>query len=267
MPEHASLAGFYDDAYRQTDAEQAATYARWRALGAEGKADHVIDLCARAGIAPASTLDVGCGDGALLSELHRRGFGGRLAGVEISAAAVALAAERPGIDSVERYDGRRLPAPDGGYDLGILSHVLEHVSEPATLLGEVGRACRAVLVEVPLEANLSAARPRKRARAAGIGHLQRLDRRRARELVAAGGLTVACELTDPLPARVHLFFAATAPARAAALAKWALRASLHDIARPLALRLFTVHYACLCLVPGPSRQSAPGAQRPGADCY
>ena len=139
MPEHASLAGFYDDAYRQTDAEQADTYARWRALGAEGKADHVIDLCARAGIAPASTLDVGCGDGALLSELHRRGFGGRLAGVEISAAAVALAAERPGIDSVERYDGRRLPAPDGGYDLGILSHVLEHVSEPATLLGEVGR--------------------------------------------------------------------------------------------------------------------------------
>src|SRR5438067_1610289 len=97
--------------------------------------------------------------------------------------------------------------------------------------------------------------------AAGIGHLQRLDRRQARELVAAGGLTVACELSDPLPASVHLFFAATIRARAAALAKWALRASLHELARPLALRLFTVHYACLCLAPGPSRQSAPGAQR------
>ena len=209
----------------------------------------MIELCARAGVTPASTLDVGCGDGALLSELHRRHFGGRLAGVEISAAAVELAATRAGIDSVQRYDGRRLPAPDGGYDLGILSHVLEHVSEPATLLHEVGRVCRAVLVEVPLEANMSAARASRRRRAADIGHLQRLDRRRARELLAAGGLTVACELTDPLPASVHLFFAATAPARAAALAKWALRAGLHGVARPLALRVFTVHYACLCLAP------------------
>jgi SAM-dependent methyltransferase len=251
MQEPASLADFYEDAYRQPDPEQAATYSRWRSLGAEGKADHVIELCARAGVAPASTLDVGCGDGALLSELHRRGFGGRLAGVEISAAAVALAAQRPGIESVKRYDGMRLASPDDGYDLGILSHVLEHVSEPVALLGEVGRVCRAVLVEVPLEANLSAARASKRAHAAGIGHLQRLDRRRARELVAAGGLTVACELTDPLPARVHLFLAATARARAVALAKWGLRASLHGIARPLALRLFTVHYACLCLAPAP----------------
>ena len=257
MPEPLSVAGFYEDAYRESDPERAATYSRWRSLGAEGKAEHVIKLCARAGVTPASTLDVGCGDGALLSELYRRGFGGRLAGVEISAAAAALAAQRPGIESVERYDGIRLPAPDGVYDLGILSHVLEHVDDPATLLSEVGRACRAVLVEVPLEANLSAARASKRAGAAEIGHLQRLDRRGARELVAAAGLTRACELTDPLPARVHLFFADTAPARAAALAKWALRAILHALARPLALRLFTVHYACLCVAD--ASRSPPGA--------
>ena len=60
---------------------------------------------------PASTLEVGCGDGALLCELHRRGFGGRLAGLEITQAAVEIARERPEIDAVERYDGVHVPVP------------------------------------------------------------------------------------------------------------------------------------------------------------
>ena len=120
------LVRFYDDAYSQEPA-QAAVYARWRALGAVGKADHAIALCTRAGLRPVSTLEVGCGDGALLTELHRRDFGGRLAGVEITQVAVAIARARPEIDSVELYDGLHLPVPDGAYELGILSHVLEHV--------------------------------------------------------------------------------------------------------------------------------------------
>ena len=112
MPDPAELLSFYEDAYSREPAE-AALYARWRALGAVGKADHVIELCRRAGLDPVSTLEVGCGDGALLSELHRRGFGGRVSGVEISAAAVAIARTRTEISSVERYDGRRVPAPTG----------------------------------------------------------------------------------------------------------------------------------------------------------
>ncbi len=42
----AELVRFYDAAYTQSPAE-AARYAGWRALGAVGKADHVIELCAR----------------------------------------------------------------------------------------------------------------------------------------------------------------------------------------------------------------------------
>src|ERR1700689_401124 len=142
-------------------------------------ADHVIALCAWRGVRPLSTLEVGCGDGALLCELARRGFGGRLSGVEITDAAVEIARGRPEIDSVALYDGLHVPAPDGAYDLGVLSHVLEQVPEPAALLTEVARACRAVVVEVPLEANLSARRAGKREHALEVGHLQRLDRRAA----------------------------------------------------------------------------------------
>jgi SAM-dependent methyltransferase len=249
VPNSGELARFYERGYSREPAE-AALYARWRALGAIGKADHVIDLCTRAGVRPASTLEVGCGDGALLSELHRRGFGGRLSGVEITEAAVSIARRRPEIDSVSVYDGRRLPVSDGAYDLGILSHVLEHVPEPAALLAEVGRACGAVLVEVPLEANLSARRGAKREHAAAVGHLQRLDRAGARELVARAGLRIVCELDDPLPAEVHRFFARTPPARVLADAKWGVRAGLHRLSPSLARHLFTVHYACLCLPDG-----------------
>jgi SAM-dependent methyltransferase len=243
--EPAQLARFYDDAYAHPPAE-AAVYARWRALGAVGKADHLIALCARAGVRPASTLEVGCGDGALLCELRRRGFAGRLAGVEITAAAVAIARERSQIDAVAHYDGQHLADADGAHDLGILSHVLEHVPDPSALLAEVARACRTVIVEVPLEANLSARRSAKREHAAEVGHLQRLDRAAARAIVERAGLEITCELEDALPLSVQTFFAVSPAARAAASAKWAVRSGLHRLAPATAGRLFTVHYACLC---------------------
>jgi SAM-dependent methyltransferase len=254
MADPAQLVRFYDEAYSQ-DPVRASVYARWRALGAIGKADHAIALATRAGLRPRSTLEVGCGDGALLCELRRRDFGGRLCGVEITEAAVAIAGGRSEIDSVSLYDGLHLPVPDGAYDLGVLSHVLEHVPDPAALLAEVARACRAVLVEVPLEANLSARRSAKREHAAEVGHLQRLDRSAVLDIVARAGLFVACELDDPLPPEVYRFFAATPSARAAAAGKWALRAGLHRLAPSAARRLFTVHYACLCL---PADSPSPG---------
>ena len=261
----AALVRFYDATYSR-EPSQAAVGARWRALGAVNKADHVIALCTRAGPwaggRPMSTLDVGCGDGALLCELRRRGFGGMLAGVEITQAAVDFARGRPQIDSVELYDGARLPAPDDAYDLGLLSHVLEHVPEPSALLREVARACRAVVVEVPLEANLSARRASKRAHAQEVGHLQRLDRAAVHALVARAGLSILAELDDPLPVEFHRFFAAGRRARATGAAKWAVRAGVHRLAPGLARRLFTLHHACLCAPPGP--QPAPTRRRPPA---
>jgi SAM-dependent methyltransferase len=241
----ADLARFYDRSYAE-QGETGMLYARWRALGAIGKAEHVVELCHRAGLGPASTLDVGCGDGALLAELRRRGFGGRLHGVEITRAAVAIARRRPEIGSVELYDGATLPASDGEHGLGILSHVLEHVPDPAALLRETARVCRAVVAEVPLEDNLSARRASKREHAEEVGHLQRLSRGSMHATVAAAGLRVVGELEDPLPLSVHLFFAGGHGARVKALVKWSVRRSLHRLAPSLARRLFTVHYACLC---------------------
>jgi SAM-dependent methyltransferase len=267
----AELMEFYEEGYVR-DPSRAAMSSRWRALGAVGKANHVLELCAAAGLAPASTLDVGCGDGALLCELHRRSFGGELAAVEIAASAVAIALARPEIARVALYDGQRLPAGEGEYDLGILSHVLEHVPDPPALLAEVARTCRAVVLEVPLEDNLSARRPSKRGHAEQVGHLQHLSRRATRQIVADAGLHVAGEVEDPLPLGVHRFLAAhqaaldgaptagkSAVAAGTATLKWAARSGLHRLAPGAARRLFTVHYACLCL---PARVAGPLIERP-----
>jgi hypothetical protein len=43
------------------------------------------------------------------------------------------------------------------------------------------------------------------------------------------------------------FFAGTPAQKATATVKWGARSGLHLLAAPLARRLFTVHYACLCL--------------------
>ena len=247
MEDSASLIGFYERAYSLRGPE-ADKYARWRSLSALGKADHVIELSRRAGLAPGSTLDVGCGDGSLLAELGGRGFGGRLAGMEISEPAVAIARDRVAEAQISLFDGERLPLEDRSHELGILSHVLEHVPAPAALLAEVARVCRTVVFEVPLEANWSARRPAKRHHAEEIGHLQRLGRREARQIAADAGLDLVAELQDPLPLSVHRFFAGDRRARVTATAKWGVRAGADRLAPPLARRLFTVHYACL-LVP------------------
>ncbi len=251
MDQAAELVRFYDESYSREGAD-AQLYARWRALSAVGKADHVVVLCERTGRSPRTIVEVGCGDGALLCELQRRGFGERHSGYEITDAAVAIARQRPQLHEVSRYDGEHLPVADRTYDLGILSHVLEHVPDPAALLREVGRTCRAVVVEVPLEANLSARRASKRVGAAEVGHLHRFDRAGVADVVERAGLRIAARLDDPLPLSVHRFFAHTPAARAQATVKWGVRAGTAACAPPLARRLFTVHHACLCVAPGVS---------------
>jgi SAM-dependent methyltransferase len=245
-PSPHELARFYDRSYSR-DGADAELYSRWRAIGARGKADHVIALCERAQMRPARTLEVGCGDGSLLSELHRRSFGGRLAGAEISASGVEIARQRPEISEVLRYDGEHLPFRSREFDLSILSHVLEHVTRPHELLAEAARVSRTVVFEVPLEANFSAGRRGKRTHALEVGHLHRLDRAAARSVAHDAGLRIAAELDDALPREALSFFARSGRARAAASAKWTVRAGVHRVAPSLARRAFTVHYACLCL--------------------
>ncbi len=267
---------FYEAGYTKTDAAEAERLGRWRALGARSKAAHVRALCAQTKLRPRTLVEIGCGDGALLAAL--RGLAPVFDGFELSAPAAELARRAlPDARRVEAFEGFEVPAEDGSYDLAILSHVLEHVPVPLPLLveaarvahevlievplednrsarrpekrAEAARVAHEVLIEVPLEDNRSAARPAKREEAASIGHLHFFSRAAVRELVTSAGLEIQAELTDPLPRAHHAFFASGARARAAASAKWAVRAGLHRVAPRTAETLFTVHYAVLARRP------------------
>jgi SAM-dependent methyltransferase len=246
----AELRDVYEAQY-DAPGDHAARAGRWRALCAEGKADHVAALIGGLAEPPRSVVEVGCGDGVLLAALAARGVGDRRHGFEISERAVELASGRPEIDRVERFDGVTLPAEDGAYDLGVLSHVLEHVPDPAPLLRETARVARAVVVEVPLEDNRSASGAEAQRGREAVGHLHRFSRADINALARSAGLELAGDVADPLPRQVHTFWAAGAPARAKALLKAAVRRGAFAAAPAAAERLFTVHYAAL-LVP-PSR--------------
>jgi SAM-dependent methyltransferase len=241
------LVAFYEAGYSVADPAEAARYGAWRAHGARLKAGHAEALCARAGLRPQTLVEIGCGDGALLQELAARGLASVLDGFELSAPAAEMARARgvPGARRIEAYDGARVPAQDGAYDLAVLSHVLEHVPDPPALLAEAARVARWVLVEVPLEANRSAARPAKRAQAREIGHIQAFDRAAVHALMRGAGLALRSELTDPLPYSHHAFFSEGSTARAKARVKWATRKALWRAAPRRAERLFTVHWAGL----------------------
>lgn len=242
------IRAFYEDAYTaRGDGEE---NRRWRELGAVGKADHIIRLTALAALTPQTVLEVGCGDGAVSAELGRRGFGARRAGLEISAAAAAIAAQRPELAGVARFDGDRIPAGDDSHDLVFATHVLEHVPDPAGLAAEMRRVARhAVIAEVPLEANLSARRPRARALSQSAGHIQRFDRAAVRRLLATSGWRIAAELLDPLPRAVHLHAREGRRARALGDARWALRRGL-AVVPSLATRLVTLHHAVIVVPAG-----------------
>lgn len=237
---------FYEAGYSLTG-DEGAKMGRWRALGARSKGAHAVALCARAGLRPATLVEIGCGDGAVLAELAARGLSPVLDGFELSPKAAAIAKQRGVARRVEAFDGVHVPAADGAYDVAILSHVLEHVPDPLPLLIEAARVAPHVIVEVPLEDNRSARRPAKRKLAEAAGHLHAYNRASLQAQLRAAGLAPQRELSDPLTYEHHAFF--STPARAAV--KHTIRATAHRLAPHTAERLFTVHYAVLASVEQP----------------
>ena len=125
--------------------------------------------------------------------------------------------------------------------------MLEHVREPAALLREVATRVRRGGDGGAARGQLSARREGKREHADEVGHLQRLDRSSARAIVGQAGLRVAGELRTRCRWRHSASSPTDASAEAGGGGKWGTRSALHLLAPPLARRLFTVHYACLCL--------------------
>jgi len=213
----------------------------------------VLTLAGRAGRhhPPRITLDVGCGDGALLCELRRaRGSAGACRASRSPTRRSRSHAERAEIDVVACFDGVSLAEGDAAYEPGHpLRTCSRHVPDPPALLAEGrARSCRTVVVEVPLRgqpvsggARQKREHGRPRSATCSDWTAPRCERSSRR-----AGLEIACELEDALPLSVQRFFAESAPARACGERQvGAAEAAFIVSRRRRPRRLFTVHYACL----------------------
>jgi SAM-dependent methyltransferase len=97
----------------------------------------VLALLAARG-APRRYLDIGCGQGDLVAEVAGRWGDAEVAGIELSARAVELAARKVPRGCFEQFDLLSGQAPPGGFEAwathATCSEVLEHVDEPEVFL-------------------------------------------------------------------------------------------------------------------------------------
>jgi 2-polyprenyl-3-methyl-5-hydroxy-6-metoxy-1,4-benzoquinol methylase len=116
--------------------------------------------------APASVLDVGCGEGVLTVQWAERlgdtqvgadaprGTGGRVVGIDLEDPKLRAEWERRRRPNLEfrAEEATRLSFADDEFDLAAAIEVLEHVPEPEATLAEMARVARGhLLVSVPRE--------------------------------------------------------------------------------------------------------------------
>lgn len=128
---------------------------QWLQVGASEKARSVVELAQP--VPHETILEIGSGSGAVLESLAGLKFGSSYFAVEPSqplfeymvhdARIPALTAENA-VLSESTFVNRR-------FDLVILSHVVEHVVDPADLILQASRLSNALIIEVPLEGSLA----------------------------------------------------------------------------------------------------------------
>ncbi len=125
--------------------------ARWRSGDQKRQFRHLtcVDL-----IDGGSVLDVGCGDGLLLSMLREKGVTGE--GVDFSDEAIKKCTEK-NIKATQHDLSERFPFADGSFDCVVALDVLEHQFNPLAVLREMARVSRKnVIVGVPNFSSLPA---------------------------------------------------------------------------------------------------------------
>ena len=186
----------YDEFYEKHDEA-------WRMLGAKFKAQHIIDVCK--GRDFKKVLEVGAGDGSILTFLADAGFAPEYHAVEISESGVEHIKSRniKDLKSVQVFDGYKLPFADNSFDLIILSHVLEHVEHERILLRELKRVSRHYVIEVPLDYRAGVDKRIKHFLA--YGHINVYTPTSLRYLLNTEGFEVEDDLTSMIEPEVTRF--------------------------------------------------------------
>ena len=127
QPDDSVLADIYTDGYFLGGPSDEAVQRRSKMKSATG--DLYVDTLAHL-VRPENTdlLEIGCGHGEVLLEARKRGF--RVAGIEISAHAAAVANHRLGPRAVWVGTVENLPPSCGPFGAILAADVIEHVRDP-----------------------------------------------------------------------------------------------------------------------------------------
>jgi ubiquinone/menaquinone biosynthesis C-methylase UbiE len=245
------------DVVGQYDGYYAGGVSEWRRLGALDKAANIVALCRHVPVS--SILEIGAGDGSILSRLSELGFGDELHAAEISRSGVSVIERRgiPRLVECRIFDGSHLPWDAGRFDLAVLSHVVEHLEHPRQLLTEAARVARYVLVEVPTE---DISRRAKDYAPDRVGHINFFSPRTIRWLVQSSGLRVLTQVTTNPSKAVYVFQAGRK-----GLIQHHTKNLLLRLAPALATRHFCYHEVLLATAEPEGRTGAPQAVRSGSD--
>jgi ubiquinone/menaquinone biosynthesis C-methylase UbiE len=105
-------------------------------------------------VAPASVLDVGCGEGIVTERIARRLREAAVVGLDVGDPGLVAEWEERARGNLAFHAGSAysLPYPDGAFELVCALEVLEHLERPAAGLEELARvSSRALVLSVPRE--------------------------------------------------------------------------------------------------------------------
>ena len=226
---------------------QDSEFLAWRELGARRKAQNILRVCQ--GIEADSVIEIGCGTGAVLRMLHTMNFAQTYGCIDLSPSAVRFTVETCKAITNRAIVGRAdaLPFRANAFSVAVLSHVVEHLDDPASALREASRIARFVVVEVPTEKVFSNFVRRRILHQpypsiAGAGHVQFWSPSSiAKFLTQEAHLEILNRHQDPLGDEADS--GAKDGASARVFVKRTLRSSL-----PVSVysRLLTTHAAFLC---------------------
>jgi SAM-dependent methyltransferase len=239
----------YERQYRE--ALKDPSFLLWREKGAKYKAGNILDVCKTISIR--SAIEIGCGTGDVLRELMNLNFAGSYSGTDVSISALRAARGKLGDKFCGGFvsDATKLPLPDKTYSVAILSHVLEHLDQPARAAGEASRVADFVVAEVPTEKVATnwirkTLLRREYASVAEAGHVQFWSLRSFVEFLQRDcGLEILALQRESISKEEDLF-GKRGMAKAKPFIKHLLQALLPSFLR---IWIFTTHTTVLCRPP------------------